>query len=435
MTHSRSTDSTSTEDSSNVTAQGYDALHDVYGGDGVPEGMQLTPFDDTFRKMPYAVYRLLRERAPVHHGGVSQYPDAWVISNYEHAVRILQERETCVDPRKVGLERDPRESNAVTTRAPDMLGLDDPDHLRLRRLVQKAFTPKSVEAFRPHIEQIVDQIIADLKTRSEFDIVADFAKPVPTRAIAELFGVNPEDHRDFKRWTDILIKQGYPMPTEAQWAEILQADADLRDYFERIVAERRAVPKEDLVTALIRAKDEDDKLTEDEIISMCTLLIGAGNVTTTDLIGNGLLALFEHPDQMAKLRAEPELTENAVEEILRYDSSVTMVNRFVTTDLELGGKTIPAGCPVSILLGAGNHDPALCERPDAFDIERAPADHLTFGRGSHICLGAPLARLETQIAITKLLAAFPDLELIEDRVERRKMILFRGCKSLRVRTR
>jgi hypothetical protein len=402
---------------------------------GAPEGFQLTPFDESFRNDPYAVYKTLREAAPIHYGGVSQYGKAWAISEHEAALRVLQMKETCVDALKIGLAIDPRSENPIAPRDPDLIGLDDPDHKRLRRLVQKAFTPKAVEAFRPRINSIVDNILADLGTRHEFDLVTDFAKPIPTMAIAEMLGVDPQDHGDFKRWTDTLVKQGYPMPTKEQWEEIAQADASLRAFFEGIITERRVEPRDDLITALIKAKDEDDRLSEAEIVGMCTLLIGAGNVTTTDLIGNGILALLQHPREMTKLRANPDLIENAVEEMLRFDSSVLFVNRFATSDFELGDRSIKSGDPLNVLLAAANHDPNLCDDPDAFDIARDDVDHLAFGRGIHICLGAPLARLETQIAIAKLLEAFPNLSLAEENVKRKKMILFRGCKSLAVRVR
>jgi hypothetical protein len=434
MTRSRSTNPSPNKTIANPAAPNPPLVSPSdYPPHGIPHGVQLTPNDAAFRKDPYAVYRLLRERDPVHRGGYSLSENSWAVTEHEAVRDILQMEKISANPRALGMEPDPRPGSPKTQHKLTMLQLDNPDHKRLRSLVQQAFTPKAIEAFRPRIEAIVDEVLDDLKEQASFDIVADFADPIPTIAIAELLGVNRKDHEDFKRWSASLAKANYPEPTPEQWREMIQADGDLRTNLKMVVAERRAEPRDDLVSALIKARDQDDRLSEGEMISMCWLLIQAGNITTSDLIGNGVLAFLQHPEQCAKLRSAPHLIGNAVEEILRFDTPVLYTNRFATTDFNLGDKNIRRGDTLSVILAAANHDPKKSDDPEAFDIGRDDVQHLAFGRGIHHCIGAPLARLEAQIAVTKLLETFPVLEIDEEEVVHRKMGSFRGCKRLRVR--
>jgi len=283
----------------------------------IPDGIELTPFDDKFYSDPYEVYARLRSLDPVHRDISSFYKNSWTVTDFDNVRSLLRDKRLSVDSRKVGVARDPRADNAVTNAAPNMMNLDEPDHSRLRSLVQKAFTPSRVKAFRPRVEQIVRRQIDQIKVLGTTELVASYAKPIPTIVIAEFFGLDSADHELFKAWTDSLLKQGYPIPTQSQWDGIVSADKAFREYMKSIVRERKQTPKDDLITALVLSHSDSDKLSEDELVDMCCLLVGAGNFTTTDLISNSILALLQNPDQLALLREKPELIQKAVEEILK----------------------------------------------------------------------------------------------------------------------
>ena len=358
----------------------------------IPQGIELTPFDPEFERDPYGVYARLRKAAPVHFDG-----SAYTVSGYVEAAALLKDKRLSVDPRKVGQSRDPRADNPVTRRAPDLMNLDDPEHARLRSLVNRAFTPSSVRSFRPKVEAIAESLLNQLPR--EFDAIASYASPLSTKAIAAYMGMDTEHHADFKRWTDTLLKQGYPMPTPDQWQEIVTADEAMRGCMREIVAERRKTPQDDLVSRLVAAD-----ATEDEVVDMCSLLVGAGNFTTTDLIGNALLRFSEGDRSRI-----PEF----IEDTLRLDPPSQSVRHWAIADIEIDSTTIEAGNPVLILIGAANHD------PDA-------GPHLSFGRGVHHCLGAALARLEAEVA----LSALPPYEVHS--FKRRKSLLFRGCSEVQL---
>ena len=384
----------------------------------IPEGLELTPFNDAFQADPFAVYAELREAAPLYREQNSMYTgESWTASSYELVERLLKDDRLSSDPRKIGMALDPRADNTVTRRPPDMINLDNPEHRRFRGAVQRAFTPKSVERMRPRIREVFDGLVDNVG--DAFDVVTAVAKPLPTIVIAEYIGVDASDHEKFKAWTDDLGLRGYPMPTPEQWETVCASDAALRDYMQNVVASRRDHPTDDLTSRLLETAD----LSETEIVDMCYLLIGAGNFTTTDLISNALLMLLQQG-------AEPADVPAAIEECLRLDPPSVSVRRFVREDVEVEGQVIPRGSVVSLILAAANHDPAVFDSPDDFQPGR-DVSHLAFGRGIHHCLGAPLARLEAEVAITRFFERFPKARLVGHKRTRR--MAFRGCANLEVR--
>jgi len=385
----------------------------------IPDGLRLTPFDETFFTDPYSVYKQLRLLDPVHKDEVSFYEESWTISDYESVKMLLKDDRLSVDPGVVGLRRDPRADNSVTLRQPDMMNLDDPNHKRLRSLVHKAFTPSSVNEFGERIMQIVEDCINNI-VGSSFDLVSSLAKPIPTIVIAEFIGVDSADHLNFKKWTDSLLLQGYPVPTESQWDEIVSADRSLRDYVKKVIIDRRKSPRDDLVSRLIAAHDENEILTDSEIVDMCYLLIAAGNFTTTDLISNSIYAMLK-----TNSGSDPH---HIVEETLRFDPPSMGIRRFVVDDIEVKGNTISRGSVVNLLTGAANHDPAQFEEPDSFLPNRDTRGHLAFGRGVHHCLGAPLARLEAITAVQMFAERFPHACI--ESSKRSKRMDFRGFESI-----
>lgn len=403
----------------------------------LPSGLRLTPLDPVFREHPHVYLDRLREEAPVLRDTAL---NRLFLTRFEDVRAVLGNRALAVDPRKASPDSYHRRvvlgDHDPAMFEPSMLHMDDPDHKRIRGLVSQAFNQRAVEAFRPRIQEIADQLLDAVADRDGFDVIADYAAPLPTIVIAEMLGVDPRDQARFKKWSDALAHVFNPRRTPEQEAELVEADEGLIDYFQQIVDARRKQRGTDLVSALVSAEEAGDRLTEREIISTCNLLLVAGNVTTTDLIGNAVLALLRHPEELAKLRARPELIRNAVEEMLRYDPPVSQGGRLALEPMEVGGVKVPAGASLSLSLMAAGHDPAVHRDPHRFDIERADTSHLAFGGGAHFCLGAPLARAEAQIAIATLLRRFPHLALDPSvTVEHKRIPVFNGVAMLRVRTR
>jgi cytochrome P450 len=313
-----------------------------------------------------------------------------------------------------------------------MLGMDPPDHTRLRSLVTKAFTPRSVERLRARVREIVDGLIARLKKGTDLDLITDFAYPLPVTVICELLGVGGDTER-FRPWSNAIGKaMDIDFPDVIRAASV--ASQEMIEYFSPIIAERRRSPGDDLLSELIAAEDDGDRLTRDEVISNLILLLFAGHETTVNLIGNGTLALMRNRDQWDKLCADPSLARHAVEELLRYDSPVQLTSRNAAEDIEIKDKTIKAGQHVIFVLGSANHDPAVFNEPDRLDIERTDVRHMSFGGGIHFCVGAPLARLEGEIAFESLARECPDLELIDDEPHWRETMVLHGLTALPVRT-
>lgn len=403
--------------------------------DGIYVELELTALYEPFRKDPYPILDAMREKDPMHRDPML---NRWFVSRHDSVRQILRDKSFLVDQRNLGQPFPERADWEVEMepepRDPSMLSLDEPDHRRLRSIVSKAFTPRAVEDFRPRIAEIVDDVMAQFDGSDEVDLIAAFAGPIPTVVIAEMLGVDPADQAQFKSWSDQTVKSFNPILAEEERKAVLRASVDLRSYFDQEVARRKSAPNppDDLLTAMVRAEEEGERLTEREIATMGELLIVAGNVTTTDLIGNGMLALLEHPEQIQKLRNNPDLIVNAVEEMLRYDSPIVETRRLASKPVTLDGEAISRGDAFSPSLAAANHDPAVYPNPHAFDIEREDTHHHSFGGGIHHCIGAPLARAEAQIAIGALLARYPDIELARP-VNRRNVPVMQGCEALWVK--
>jgi cytochrome P450 len=317
-----------------------------------------------------------------------------------------------------------------------MLLLDPPDHTRLRSLVHKAFTPRMVAQLRPSIQQLTDELldVAAETARREgaVDLMAAFAYPLPVAVICALLGVPQEDYVQFHGWSDAIARTLDLNDDPAIYDRGAVAARTLTDYLDGLLSARRLKPQNDLISALVGLELEGDKLTKEELFGTCALLLIAGHETTVNLIGNGTLALLSHPDQWQLLQAEPELAPAAVEELLRYDSPVQMTTRIAHETFEHRGHTIRRGQEVAFLLGAANRDPDRFPNPDRLDITRSDNRHLSFGGGIHYCLGAPLARLEGEIAFNTLARRFPSLHRASTKVTHRDNFLLRGLTALPV---
>ncbi|MFN8616621.1 MAG: cytochrome P450 [Dehalococcoidia bacterium] len=399
----------------------------------MPLGMKLSPRNPEYQNDPFTLLDEVREEARVVR---DDFLGRYIVARFEDVQAILNDRDLAVDPRKAA-ERTfnsmfrQRASQADEDSQPSMLFLDPPDHTRLRSLVTKAFTPRSIEKMRVRIGEIANELLDKVEGQPSFDLMAAFCQPYPTIVIAEMLGVDPKDQANFKRWTDDGVAAGFdPFATDEQKKKAEIAFGQLRAYLEAAVAERRANPKDDLITALIQAEDEGSFFNDNEVVTMISLLLGAGNVTTTDLLGNGMKNLLSNPDQVQKLRDDPSLLENAVEEMLRYEGPVTFSGRITVDDREIAGCPMHAGQSVTVALGGANYDPRLHKDPHKFDITREDIDHLAFGGGRRYCLGAPLARLEAQIGVKTLLERFPNLRMPQQELVWKTVPGFRGLEKL-----
>lgn len=398
-------------------------------------GVAFNPLSSRYRSNPYPTYERLRTKDPVHR---SRLTGGLMLSRYDDVASVLRDARFGADDRKsptYAKNRAQMIKAGVVEEGEDergsMLRMDPPDHTRLRSLVSRAFTPRTVEALRPRIEQIVEEQLDAVAKSGRMDVIRELAYPLPVTVIAEMLGIPIEDRERFKHWSDESIRTlGFGSIEDARRS--MRAFRELRTYLEPIAQERRRQPREDLLSALVAAEEQGDKLTLDEVYSTITLLLVAGNETTTNLIGNGLLALLRHPDQLRLLRDDPSLIGGAIEELLRYDSPVQFTSRLPSEDIEISGHVLKAREEVLLLLGSANRDPAQFSDPDRLDITRENGHHLSFSHGIHFCLGAPLARLEGQIALSALVRRFPDMRLATDRPQWGENLLLRGLNSLPV---
>jgi len=391
-----------------------------------------------FKANPYPFYARLRNEAPVWRTTLRDRRTAWLVTRYEDVAGVLKDRTFAKDPLNA---MDP-EQRAKTPWVPgflkplerNMLDLDDPDHARLRALVSKAFTPRLVEQLRGRIEALCEELLDAMERKGGrqggAELVADYALPLPATVIAELLGVPAQDHNKFHRWSSRVLS----VSSSRDMMRALPAALAFVRYLRKMFERRRIDPKDDLMTALVQAEEAGDKLSEDELLAMGFLLLVAGHETTVNLIASGTLALLENPDQMEKLKEDPSLIGPAVEEFLRYTSPVDMATeRYAREDVEVAGTTIPRGELVLAVLGSANRDERHFENPDALDLARDPNRHLAFGRGGvHHCLGAPLARIEGQIAVGAFLRRFPEASLAvrPDSLRWRRGLFLRGLKRL-----
>jgi cytochrome P450 len=366
-----------------------------------------------FKADPYPFYARLRAEAPVWRTTLSDKRKAWIVTRYEDVARVLKGDRIAKDPLNAQdpeqLAREPWVPGFLKPLERNMLDVDEPDHRRLRTLVSKAFTPRLIERLRQRIERICWELLDDMEHNGKTELVRDYALPLPATVIAELLGIPASDHRKFHRWSNriVSISSGSDV-----WKALPAALSFLR-YLRKMVERRRSQPEDDLMSALIQAEEAGDKLSQDELLAMAFLLLVAGHETTVNLIASGTLALIEHPEQLEKLELDPSLIKPAVEELLRYTSPVEIATeRYARDDLEIAGKVVPRGELVLAVLGSANRDERYFENPDALDLARDPNKHLAFGRGGvHHCLGAPLARMEGEIALTAILQRFPGLQL------------------------
>jgi len=386
----------------------------------VPDGAAFSVFSGELAADPFPLFAQMRAMGavvplPFSLGGDDR--QAWMVTRIEEAVRILKDHaHFTVDPRSIGAEDLFRQNVADASDTPaffvggsSMVSVDEPDHRRLRGLVSKAFTPRYMEGLRPRVQQIADELLDRVQDQGHMDLVENYAFPLPINVISEMLGVPQEDRAQIRVWSESLVTGMGLAGRDEQTIAHMRAFAS---YAMQLVAEKRLHPADDLISQLIAIEEEGDRLSEAELLSMITLLIFAGHETTSNLIGIGTLTLLDHPDQLEKLKADLRLVPSAVEELLRFNGPVTMpVPRFAREETELAGQHIKKGDLLIIALISANRDETQFTQPDEMDIARTLNRHIAFGQGIHVCLGAPLARLEGDIAFTTLLKRLPNLRL------------------------
>ena len=395
-------------------------------------GVVWYPLDPKFIANPYPTYKELRERDPYHPSPLTK---ALVISRYDDVDAVLRNYKVFSNLRgPVGTRNRRGIGEQIENELqPSMLSLDPPDHTRLRGLVSRAFTPRQIAKMEDHIRATAHSLLDEVEGENEFDLMANLAALLPTVVIAEMIGVPTKDRQQFKEWSDRFARVLEPNLTQDELGGVFETAQLFDDYFRNIVAEHREDPQDDLVSRLIEAEEEGDRLTEEEMIVTLRLLLVAGNETTTNLIGNGLKALLENPDQLELLRQRPDLLDNAIEELLRYDSPVQVDGRTTLSEFEIDRHALKPGRPISLLIGGANRDPEEFQDPERLDITREDYGNISFGRGIHHCLGAPLARLEGKIAFEALLERFDDIQFGSRTPEYKPNIVLRGLKHLDIR--
>jgi hypothetical protein len=404
----------------------------------LPTIFDLTPFNEQFRVDPHAMLDDLRSRCPVHTDAAT---GSTLFTRYGDVRAVVNDRTMWRDPLRAeeGALLQRRfadvDRSLPRTSTTSILMLDDPDHARVRQPLAQALYAR-VARFRPEVERIVDEALDGLAGEAALDLMDRFCVPIPIDVIAQILGVDHERLVEFRAWSEGVIQSLNPLRTPAQTAEMEAASVALSDYFTETMAARRAEPRDDLISDMTRLQAEGADLSDDELrINLSALLVG-GNLTTTDLIGNAVRLLLLHPAELAKLRADPGIINAVVEEVLRYEPPVDMTGRVSPGAIEVGGCPMRPGQSLMVSLRGANRDPDMFEDPHRFDVSRKHRPHVAFGGGSHICIGAPLARLEAQVALVKLFDRFPNLALAapDETPAWRKLPFFRGMEVLPVTT-
>lgn len=401
-----------------------------------PRDLGFDPWDPAFIADPYPALRALREHHPVL---FDERTRQWIVTRHEDVNRLLRDRRLgrsylhVATHAEMGRPEPPAWHEPFTTlNGNGMLDREPPDHTRLRRLVLEAFTPRTVERMRDRVQAIVDGLIDDLAGAGEVDLVASFIEPLPVTVIAELLGIPEADRHRLRPWSRDICLMYELAPPEASARTAVAASVAFSAYLRELVRSRRDHPGDDLISALAVASADGDRLTEEEVIGTCVLLLNAGHEASVNGAANGWWSLFRHPDQLARFRAEPGIAATAIDELLRFDTPLALFERYVLEEIEVAGVRLPRGAEVALQFASANRDAAAFAAPDTLDLGRDPNPHVSFGAGIHYCLGAPLARMELQIAFTTLLRRRPAIELVEAPTWKPTYVL-RGLETLRVR--
>jgi pimeloyl-[acyl-carrier protein] synthase len=409
---------------------GASGSHSETDANVVSSPVEFNPLLPEFIADPYPFYHRLRVEDPIHRSTL--LPDTWILTRYADAIMVLRDaRFGRHDAENFFRERF-GEGPLINVFSKWMLFRDPPDHTRLRTLVNKAFTPRAIEGLRPRIQDLVNYLLDAVQSRGRMDIMTDLAYPLPVLVICELLGVPAKDRDLFKEWSGDVARTLDPIQTPESAQRGHAVVESMATYFRELIRTLRKNPQGDILSAMIAAEEQGDRLSEEELLANCILLFSAGHETTVNLIGNGLLALLRHPEQKQLLQENPNLIQSAVEEFLRYDGPVQLTGRGAKEDVEIGGKRILQGERVMTVLAAANRDPAQFPDPDRLDIRRENNYHLAFGQGIHFCLGASLARAEGQIAIGTLLQRLPRVTLLDETPQWRPAFTLRGLETLPV---
>jgi cytochrome P450 len=400
-----------------------------------PRDVGFAPSDLSFIANPYPAYAELRRLGRIHYNDET---NQWIVPHHADINALLRDRRFgrtylhLAGHAEMGRPKDAEHTGPFwhVVRS-GILDMEPPDHSRVRRLVAKAFTPRRVEELRSTVQGIMDDLVEEVAGESEFDLIARLAEPLPVTVIAELLGIPESDRHHLRPWSAEICRMYELKPTEEDARAASAAAVEFSDYLRNLIAERRRRPTDDLIGGLVQVVDQGDRLTEDEMIGTCVLLLNAGHEASVNVTGNGWWALFRNPDQLALLREDPSLVPRAIEELMRYDTPLQMFERWVLETVEIAGVSVAKGQELALLFGSANHDPAVFDQPDALDVTREHNPHMAFGAGIHFCLGAPLARVELETSFGMLLQRFPKMELVAEPQWKPNYII-RGLKELRV---
>jgi cytochrome P450 len=396
----------------------------------------VLPTDDLgFVANPYPRYAELRARGRIVH---DEATDHWVVPHHADVSALLRDRRFGRTYHHLATDAEMGRPSAPESHAPfwqlirsGILDMEPPDHTRVRALVAKAFTPRMVDALRPKIAALMDGLVSAVAGAGEIDLIATIAEPLPVAVIAEMLGIPAEDRHLLRPWSADICGMYELNPTEEAARVAVRACLEFSDYLRALSRRRRAGPRDDLISALAQVTDGGERLTEDELIGTCVLLLNAGHEATVNVTGNGWWSLFRNPAELARLRGDPSLVSAAIEELMRFDTPLQMFERWVLEDSEICGVPVPKGAELGLLFGSANRDPAVFDRPDDLILDRRPNPHVSFGAGIHFCLGAPLARVELETSFRTVLERFPRMELVRE-PEWKPAYIIRGLKALDV---